>query len=148
MSQLGNLNLLEVHRAQPVPKAYRKCCVKFRTTPTLRSGLILVKSHSEVRSAGGWWVAKGAGLNLKQHRRTSLRLAVCPALAEPECSTRKIIIDNKKKFARPCDLVGSSCLISAFLRSAFLRSEVQLASYAFLPRLDKLDHVSGEIETV
>ena len=26
----------------PVPKAYRKCCVKFRSTPTLRSGLILV----------------------------------------------------------------------------------------------------------
>ena len=68
--------------------------------------------------------------------------------AEPACSTRKIIIDNKKKFARPYDLVGSSCLISAFLRSAFLRSKVQLASYAFLLRLDKLDHMSGEIETV
>ncbi len=27
---------------QPVPKAYRKWCVKFRSTPTLRSGLILV----------------------------------------------------------------------------------------------------------
>jgi hypothetical protein len=36
------------------------------------------------------------------------------------------------------------------VRSIFfdLSSLYQLASYAFLPRLDKLDHVSGEIETV
>jgi hypothetical protein len=32
----------------------------------------------------------------KQHRRTSLRLAVCAALAEPACSTRKIAIEIQK----------------------------------------------------
>ena len=31
---------------QPVPKAYRKCCVKFRTTTSLRTGLIGVIQHS------------------------------------------------------------------------------------------------------
>jgi hypothetical protein len=35
------------------------------------------------------------------------------------------------------------CLISAFLHS---KVHWQLASYALIPRLDKLDHVSGEIE--
>ncbi len=31
---------------QPVPKAYRKCCVKFRTTPSVRAGFPAVIKHS------------------------------------------------------------------------------------------------------
>ncbi len=45
--------------------------------------------QSEVRSAGSWWVAKGAGLDLEQHSRICLLLAMCVAPAEPACSTRK-----------------------------------------------------------
>jgi hypothetical protein len=39
-------------------------------------------------------------LNLKQHRRTSLRLAVCAALAEPKCSARKTKTKKNLIFAR------------------------------------------------
>ena len=35
-----------VRDVQPVPKAYRKWCVKFRTTTSLRTGLIGVIQHS------------------------------------------------------------------------------------------------------
>jgi hypothetical protein len=38
-------------------------------------------------------------LKLKQHHRASLRLAVYTARAEPECSTRKIIIENNSSLA-------------------------------------------------
>jgi hypothetical protein len=38
-------------------------------------------------------------LNLKRHHRASLRLAVYTARAEPECSTRKITIENNSSLA-------------------------------------------------
>jgi hypothetical protein len=38
-------------------------------------------------------------LNLKRDHRASLRLAVYTARAEPECSTRKITIENNSSLA-------------------------------------------------
>ncbi len=43
-----NLKLVQVNHWQlePVPKADRKCCVKFRTTPSVRTGFPAVIQHS------------------------------------------------------------------------------------------------------